>query len=66
MSRPDNTGHHLRVPPGYVGPAHVPGTGRQVYWTGRVAIGLRHQAPPMQHASASQEWLQDLLRKEPA
>ncbi len=33
------------VPPGYVGPVALPGTGRLVYWTGRIAIGLRY-APP--------------------
>jgi hypothetical protein len=31
------------VPRGYVGPVELPGTGRRVYWTGRVAIGLRYQ-----------------------
>jgi hypothetical protein len=30
------------VPPGYVGPVALPGTGRIVFWTGRIAIGLRY------------------------
>jgi hypothetical protein len=33
------------VPQGYKGPVALPGTGRMVYWTGRIAIGLRY-APP--------------------
>lgn len=35
----------VSVPRGYVGPVYIPSTGRMVWWTGRVAIGLRHQAP---------------------
>ena len=30
------------VPQGYVGPVALPGTGRVVFWTGRIAIGLRY------------------------
>ncbi|HEX7637622.1 MAG TPA: hypothetical protein VF457_04430 [Burkholderiaceae bacterium] len=30
------------VPKGYTGPVALPGTGRIVYWTGRIAIGLRY------------------------
>jgi hypothetical protein len=30
------------VPPGYRGWLMLPGTGRLVYWTGRICIGLRH------------------------
>jgi hypothetical protein len=52
----------VQVPPGHVGPVVLPGTGRLVWWTGRVAIGLRHEAPrrsePM---SRSALWLQDLM-----
>ena len=33
------------VPKGYIGPVALPGTGRMVFWTGRIAIGLRY-APP--------------------
>lgn len=30
------------VPRGYRGPVMLPGTGRLVWWTGRIAIGLRY------------------------
>jgi hypothetical protein len=33
------------VPQGYIGPVALPGTGRMVFWTGRIAIGLRYAAP---------------------
>ena len=33
----------VAIPQGHVGPFVIPGTGRMVWWTGRVAIGLRHQ-----------------------
>lgn len=36
------------VPQGYVGPVALPGTGRIVFWTGRIAIGLRYA--PESHA----------------
>jgi hypothetical protein len=50
------------VPLGHVGPVALPGTGRMVWWTGRVAIGLRHE--PQRHyetLSSSALWLQDLM-----
>ena len=40
----------------------LPGTGRVIWWTGRVAIGLRHE--PAQRFDATTEsalWLQDLM-----
>jgi hypothetical protein len=50
------------VPPGHVGPVVLPGTGRMVYWTGRVAIGLRHETPRhYEMTSSSALWLQDLM-----
>jgi hypothetical protein len=52
----------VAVPPGHVGPVMLPGTGRMVWWTGRVAIGLRHE--PQQRSemlSRSALWLQDLM-----
>lgn len=50
------------VPPAYVGPVMLPGTGRMVWWTGRVAIGLRHEAPRhYEMTSSSALWLQDLM-----
>ena len=50
------------VPPGHVGPVMLPGTGRMVWWTGRVAIGLRHE-PLRRNDMLSQSalWLQDLM-----
>lgn len=50
------------VPPAYVGPVMLPGTGRMVWWTGRVAIGLRHETPRhYDMTSSSALWLQDLM-----
>jgi len=52
----------VEVPTGYLGPVVLPGSGRLIYWTGRVAIGLRHQAPQNYDApSQSALWVQDLL-----
>ena len=52
----------LFLPPDYRGPVSLPGSGRTIWWTGRVAIGLRHQAPC--HGAApgrSAAWIQSLL-----
>jgi hypothetical protein len=50
------------LPVGYLGPVVLPGSGKLIYWTGRVAIGLRHQAPQNYDApSQSALWVQDLL-----
>ena len=52
----------VQVPPGHVGPVVLPGTGRMVWWTGRVAIGLRHQ--PTHHfgpVTQSALWVQSLM-----
>jgi hypothetical protein len=53
----------LAIPPGHVGPVSLPGTGRMVWWTGRVAIGLRHEASrgAQQAVSSSALWIQSLL-----
>jgi len=52
----------VAIPPGHVGPVVLPGTGRLVYWTGRVAIGLRHQRPAhAEPVSQSALWVQDLM-----
>jgi hypothetical protein len=52
----------VHIPHGHVGPVTLPGTGRMVWWTGRVAIGLRHQATqsygPMTQSAL---WVQDLM-----
>lgn len=50
------------VPEGYLGPVVLPGSGRTVWWTGRIAIGLRYQRPPRAAAAPGGEaWLQALL-----
>lgn len=50
------------LPKGHIGPVLLSGTGRTVWWTGRVAIGLRYQ-PPCHSESSGQSalWLQDVL-----
>ncbi len=52
----------VEIPRDHVGPVVIPGTNRQVWWTGRVAIGLRYErdsraAPLAQSAS----WVQAVL-----
>ena len=69
MSTPAAEAHWIRlpdappvlIPPGHVGPVALPGTGRMVWWTGRVAIGLRHQPPRPCETSRSELWLQNLM-----
>ena len=52
----------VQVPPGHVGPVVLPGTGRMVWWTGRVAIGLRHQ-PTRNFGPITQSamWIQSVM-----
>ena len=55
-------GHTLGIPEGHVGP-YILGTGRMIYWTGRVAIGLRHQPyrrvdEPMSRGAV---WVQNVM-----
>lgn len=52
----------IKVPAGHVGPVELPGTGRMVWWTGRVAIGLRHQ-PTRNFGPITQSalWVQALM-----
>jgi hypothetical protein len=52
----------VQIPPGHVGPVVLPGTGRMVWWTGRVAIGLRHQ-PVRSYGPLTQSalWIQSAL-----
>jgi hypothetical protein len=52
----------LAIPPGHVGPVVLPGTGRTIWWTGRVAIGLRHQ-PTRDFGPITQSalWVQSLM-----
>ncbi|HEY9063610.1 MAG TPA: hypothetical protein VIO33_01410 [Burkholderiaceae bacterium] len=51
------------IPPGHVGEFVIPGTGRTVWWTGRVAIGLRHQPPRHVEAVTTESalWIQRLM-----
>ncbi|HMO47969.1 MAG TPA: hypothetical protein PKB14_18310 [Rubrivivax sp.] len=52
----------IDIPRGHVGPVLLSDTGRTVWWTGRVAIGLRWQAP--RHAGATSRsalWIQDVM-----
>jgi hypothetical protein len=50
------------VPNGHVGPVVLPGTGRMVWWTGRVAIGLRHRPSALaQRVPHSTLWVQDVM-----
>jgi hypothetical protein len=51
----------LNLPADYTGPLTLPGNGRTVYWTGRVAIGLRHQATQFAAIGQSALWIQDVL-----
>jgi len=52
----------VTIPPGHVGEFVIPGTGRRVWWTGRVAIGLLHQpqrcVDPLAESSL---WVQQLM-----
>ena len=52
----------VTMPPGHVGELVIPGTGRLVWWTGRVAIGLLHQPQRyFEPVSKSSLWLQELM-----
>lgn len=54
------------LPPGHVGPVVLPGSGRMIWWTGRVAIGLRHQPERYDDVTAqSALWIQELMLKRP-
>jgi len=43
----------VAIPAGHVGEFVIPGTGRRVWWTGRVAIGLLHQPERRFEAAAT-------------
>jgi hypothetical protein len=49
------------IPPGYVGPAVLPGTGQLIYWTGRVQIGLLYRPPQHQPIGEGMQALQAAL-----
>ena len=52
----------VEIPSGHVGPVVLPGSGRLIWWTGRVAIGLRHESG-VRHEMPSQSalWVQNLM-----
>lgn len=58
--------HHAATPPvpiprGHVGEFVIPGTGKRVWWTGRVAIGLRYQPQRcLEPMAQSSLWIQQL------
>lgn len=59
---PQATPLSVPIPAGHVGPVTLPGTGRTVWWTGRVAIGLRHEPTRMAAGvSQSADWIQRML-----
>ena len=51
----------IEVPAGYTGPLTFPGNGKTVWWTGRVAIGLRHEQPRHDLMTQSSMWVQNLM-----
>ncbi|HRP29418.1 MAG TPA: hypothetical protein PLG77_13390 [Burkholderiaceae bacterium] len=52
----------IEIPKGHIGPVLLSGTGRSVWWTGRVAIGLRYEPPRyLQAPGHSALRLQDAL-----
>ena len=52
----------MAIPPGHVGEFVIPGTGRRVWWTGRVAIGLLHRPERcIEPSTQSSLWIQDLM-----
>ncbi|HRH86188.1 MAG TPA: hypothetical protein PLO41_05010 [Rubrivivax sp.] len=63
----DNIFHSSGTPPvaiprGHVGEFVIPGTGKRVWWTGRVAIGLRYQPQRcLEPLARSSLWIQDLM-----
>ena len=60
--RPREAVPPVEIPPGHIGPVVLPGSGRLIWWTGRVAIGLRHEPEPRcEPVSQSAWWVQDLM-----
>ena len=52
----------VAIPPGHVGEFVIPGTGRRVWWTGRVAIGLLHRPERcIEPTTQSSLWIQQLM-----
>lgn len=62
LIRHNDSAPPVPIPPGHVGPVVLPGSGRLIWWTGRVAIGLRHQPERYtQTVTTSALWVQDLM-----
>jgi len=62
LIRPNDSAPPVAIPPGHIGPVVLPGSGRLIWWTGRVAIGLRHEPERYtQTVSQSALWVQDLM-----
>jgi hypothetical protein len=60
--RRDSSLLSMHIPAGHVGPLTLPGSDREVWWTGRVAIGLRFERQHTQGAlGQSAAWVQSLL-----
>ena len=52
----------IEIPKGHFGPVLLSGTGRTVWWTGRIAIGLRYEPPRhLESHGQSALWLQGIL-----
>lgn len=52
----------IEIPDGHVGLVELPGTERRVWWTGRVAIGLRYERPrSLGPLPQSANWIQQLV-----
>jgi hypothetical protein len=63
LSAPSDVDQQLIALQGYRGPVALPGTRRYVWWTGRVAIGLRFEsAPGTQAAGLEQPLAHESLR----
>jgi hypothetical protein len=56
----------VTIPRNHVGEFVIPGTGRRVWWTGRVAIGLRYQPERyFEPLAQSSLWVQKLMLCKP-
>lgn len=52
----------VNVPEGHIGPVVIPGSNRRIWWTGRVAIGLRYERQDQRGpVGESALWVQDLM-----
>lgn len=52
----------VEVPSGFVGAMMLPGSNRQIWWTGRVAIGLRYERQQdVGSLTQSAAWIQHVL-----